>query len=394
MIAKCQCQSCDGEIEFDAADFDFSSENDIRRFGQTVPCPHCGMDTAIYLTKEIPAPIAPPAAPQARLNEIRKSSIPPQNQQDTMEGRAWYYSQNGKRIGPRNENQVRTLIATNVIQPNSSVWSEGMADWTPAYQTEIKRFFASIPPPPLTGESVNNGAVWTLAFAPIISAGIQILAAASTGQSAHHFWWIAIVLNIGLCFADVIYLNRAGYKDFAGWIVLIPIYLFVRAARLKQSNGYAIVWLLTFFVSVFLLSSVDFSGEMLNPVSPQVDNSSQISSPASPVVAASQPAAPVPKVSISNVQGEIQDDGGMDITGIIQNLSDTSLNGVTVNFSYFDDDGNKVDDAMDFIQTLAPDDTWSFKVSSLKDSCKKYRLDSITSFIDNSEVNLDVQQTQ
>ncbi|HTX20499.1 MAG TPA: FxLYD domain-containing protein [Candidatus Aquilonibacter sp.] len=133
---------------------------------------------------------------------------------------------------------------------------------------------------------------------------------------------------------------------------------------------------------------------MLNPVSPQVDNSSQISSPASPVVAASQPAAPVPKVSISNVQGEIQDDGGMDITGIIQNLSDTSLNGVTVNFSYFDDDGNKVDDAMDFIQTLAPDDTWSFKVSSLKDSCKKYRLDSITSFIDNSEVNLDVQQTQ
>ena len=70
------------------------------------------------------------------------------------------------------------------------------------------------------------------------------------------------------------------------------------------------------------------------------------------------------------------------------------FNGVTVNFSFFDDDGNKVDDAMDFIQTLSPDDTWSFKVSSLKDNCKKYRLDSITSFIDNSEVNLDVQQTQ
>jgi hypothetical protein len=63
MISKCQCQHCNGEIEFDAADFEFSSENDVRRFGQTIPCPHCGMETAIYLTKEIPAPIAPKPAP-------------------------------------------------------------------------------------------------------------------------------------------------------------------------------------------------------------------------------------------------------------------------------------------------------------------------------------------
>ena len=84
----------------------------------------------------------------------------------------------------------------------------------------------------------------------------------------------------------------------------------------------------------------------------------------------------------------------MDITGIIHNLSDITLHGVTVNFSFIDDDGNKVDDAMDFIQTLATDDTWSFKVSSLKDNCKKYRLDSITSYIDNSQVNLVVEQAQ
>ena len=101
-----------------------------------------------------------------------------------------------------------------------------------------------------------------------------------------------------------------------------------------------------------------------------------------------------PKVSISNLNGEIQDYGGMDITGIIHNLSGITLHGVTVNFSFLDDDGNKVDDAMDFIQTLATDDTWSFKVSSLKNNCKKYRLDSITSFINNSQVNSDVRQTQ
>lgn len=101
-----------------------------------------------------------------------------------------------------------------------------------------------------------------------------------------------------------------------------------------------------------------------------------------------------PKVSVSNLNGEIQSYGGMDATGIIHNLSGVTLNGVSVNFSFFDDDGNKVDDAMDFIQTLAPDDPWKFKVSSLKTNCKKYRLDKITSYIGNSEVNLDVVQTQ
>ncbi|MGH7975809.1 MAG: DUF6232 family protein, partial [Limisphaerales bacterium] len=51
MIEKCQCQHCDGSIEFDAADFEFSSGNDVRSFGQIIPCPHCGMETAIYLAR-------------------------------------------------------------------------------------------------------------------------------------------------------------------------------------------------------------------------------------------------------------------------------------------------------------------------------------------------------
>lgn len=123
------------------------------------------------------------------------------------------------------------------------------------------------------------------------------------------------------------------------------------------------------------------------------ENPSQPQPQTFPVNDASAPISP-PKVSISSLNGAIQDYGGMDITGIIQNLSGVALDGVTVNFSFLDDDGNKVDDAMDFIQTLAPDDTWSFKVSSLKDGCKKYRLDSITSFIGNSQVKLDVEQTQ
>jgi hypothetical protein len=380
MNAKCTCQNCNGEFEFDASDFQESGRSGDMVFGQSVPCPHCEKNTMVYLNR-------------------------------TDGERTWYYTAGGKRIGPVKESQVRTLIATNVIQSNSSVWSEGMADWTPAYQTEMKRLFTSIQPPPLTGESVNNSIVWILAFAPIISAIIQIFVASSTGQSVSDFWWIALLLNIGLCAADGINLNRAGHKGISGWVILVPVYLFVRAARLKQSSGYAIVWLVTFFLSFFLQSGAEMFNtgngaattaatpaisssqvETTSPGSSQVDNSSQASSPSAAVVAASQPATPAPKVSISDVKGEIQDDGGMDITGIIQNESDSTLDGVTVNFNFLDDDGNKVDESMDFIQKLAPNDTWSFKVSSLKDGSTKYQLDSITSIIDGSDVNLDVEQ--
>jgi len=46
--AKCPCQNCDGHIAFDPA-----------AAGQTITCPHCGMDTLLSR----PADPAPPAAP-------------------------------------------------------------------------------------------------------------------------------------------------------------------------------------------------------------------------------------------------------------------------------------------------------------------------------------------
>ena len=41
MIAKCSCQHCDGGIEFDASEL--AEENSI------VPCPHCGMETKLFV---------------------------------------------------------------------------------------------------------------------------------------------------------------------------------------------------------------------------------------------------------------------------------------------------------------------------------------------------------
>lgn len=51
MLTKCQCQNCKDYFEFDAADFQLTSETPSLRFGQTVPCPHCNEPTMVYMPK-------------------------------------------------------------------------------------------------------------------------------------------------------------------------------------------------------------------------------------------------------------------------------------------------------------------------------------------------------
>ena len=62
MIAKCQCQWCEGNIEFDPAKFQESGRGVNWIFGQTVPCPHCGKETMLCLDIEEAPNIAPEAA--------------------------------------------------------------------------------------------------------------------------------------------------------------------------------------------------------------------------------------------------------------------------------------------------------------------------------------------
>ena len=72
----CPCQHCSGKIEFDANQLD-SAEN------TTVPCPHCGLETIIFVPEQkVPPPVSDedfhlrPAREVERDEEIRKTGIP------------------------------------------------------------------------------------------------------------------------------------------------------------------------------------------------------------------------------------------------------------------------------------------------------------------------------
>ncbi|MDO4569564.1 MAG: DUF4339 domain-containing protein [Planctomycetia bacterium] len=45
----------------------------------------------------------------------------------------WYYELNRQQCGPVSEEEVKSLLARNILSPQSLVWRQGMQDWAPAH---------------------------------------------------------------------------------------------------------------------------------------------------------------------------------------------------------------------------------------------------------------------
>jgi hypothetical protein len=59
----------------------------------------------------------------------------------------WYYVDNGKQAGPIEDLQLQQLASAGVIQPDTLVWREGMANWQPYIQVAPAGVGAAVPPP-------------------------------------------------------------------------------------------------------------------------------------------------------------------------------------------------------------------------------------------------------
>lgn len=57
-LVKCDCIHCNGPIEFDQGQFEAQSpEASGITLGQTVPCPHCGQETTLFIRREESPPV-------------------------------------------------------------------------------------------------------------------------------------------------------------------------------------------------------------------------------------------------------------------------------------------------------------------------------------------------
>jgi hypothetical protein len=177
-------------------------------------------------------------------------------------GEEWFYAQGGRRNGPVSTEKMRELLATQVVDGETSIWRKGLPEWRALRSTELGDLLSDTPPP-IAAADINNGLVWTLAMAPI---GYLFLEIAILNYQLTHFgedhsffsamnWLIPLLVNCALCLLDEAQLKRAGYNS--GWmtlaaLLLAPAYLFMRARRLRQKPTYAYVWVASFVISIFL----------------------------------------------------------------------------------------------------------------------------------------------
>lgn len=176
----------------------------------------------------------------------------------------WFYEDNGKKSRPLSEDEIIELIKAEKITYGTLVWNASFDAWKKIEETQLKSYLHEVSPPPISSTRINNTIVWILAFAPIIGiileyaiaytahdTDLQAEIAAATGK----YFYITLMLNIGLCWWDEISLKRAGHdtKKFKGWIWLVPVYLFQRAKTLGQNLAYFIVWMICFLL-IFLQS--------------------------------------------------------------------------------------------------------------------------------------------
>ncbi|MHC2584194.1 DUF4339 domain-containing protein [Bradyrhizobium diazoefficiens] len=178
---------------------------------------------------------------------------------------AWFYAEGGQRKGPVAPDKLRELLAAQTIDGDTPVWRKGLADWQPLRTTEIGTQTKDTPPP-IAANHLNNGFVWALAFAPLayLFVDVALLSYQNSHPAGGEFfdtflsplsWLVPVLTNAALCLVDTEQLKRAGYSS--GWLTLFalllaPVYLFVRAQRLRQTPSYGFVWIATFIASIIL----------------------------------------------------------------------------------------------------------------------------------------------
>ncbi len=174
----------------------------------------------------------------------------------------WYYIVNNERKGPIDELQITNLINSGIIARETMVWKEGYNEWTRADNTSLNDNFKNIIPASPINSNANTAVkaisdkwLWALATVPLLCNFFLSRFILPGGTFTILIMVIVIALNILFLTLDNNHLKKSGY-DPSGWlflgIVLVPVYLFVRAAKTTKNVWPGIVWCIMFILSLFV----------------------------------------------------------------------------------------------------------------------------------------------
>ena len=176
----------------------------------------------------------------------------------------WFYEKNGIRHDNVSAEEMALRIRAGELTASTLVWQAGMTDWQPLFATSLASGLDECDiPPRLPAHRIPEDLAWVLAFAPVIGCFLEGITAGLTGMnedqvydaiSSGHFWYIPLLFNVALGYADDARLRKAGVNTdlFGKMAWLVPVYLWKRAKELRLSPATFWVWTATFVLSLLI----------------------------------------------------------------------------------------------------------------------------------------------
>ena len=182
----------------------------------------------------------------------------------------WFYQhpKTGAETGPLSQSEVNSAINVT-INRDTLMWKAGMQDWIKAEEIETFKVAFNNVRPLLPASAVSDKWAWCLATLPIIAwyaiAYIWFKLNMQTHALSSAPWIVGVLLNCIFAFLDYRVIERSR-REIAGsnllliiGCILVPVYLFVRAVKLKSAWKFLpfIVWCTLVFCDDAILRIVD-----------------------------------------------------------------------------------------------------------------------------------------
>ena len=174
-----------------------------------------------------------------------------QKKDKSKDEKSWYYSSSNEQWGPVTEEQMIALIKNGAIKRDTMVWCERFSGgWVRAENTVLAYSFqggssASI-------DNLSDKWLWALATIPLFASIVldNVMLSASVLSTV-----IVVGLNILFISLDENELKNNGITA-ESWlwlgVILVPVYLFVRALKTTKNIIPGIVWCVMFVLSLFI----------------------------------------------------------------------------------------------------------------------------------------------
>ncbi|WP_164515138.1 DUF4339 domain-containing protein [Paenibacillus lentus] len=204
----------------------------------------------------------------------------------------WYYVYQDIIKGPVTIGQMqKDYNIYRELQPNTMVWTEGMAEWAPLSSTELihhimfatnhnnqagyggsyqnntysnsintsQAYEGAVPPMQYSMQKANNTYMWLIVAICGLASLLRLSVRGSAGADGTILFInvTAVGLYALFCALDKNELKRTGHRTTPiWWFLIVPVYMFIRAYRLRQFPSYAIVFLITSFVVGFFFGFI------------------------------------------------------------------------------------------------------------------------------------------